>query len=320
MRIKHSVMVGLMGRLYDRFHEYQPPLSLAERLELVSHIEGADGIEIVYPSEFGDVAQAIQQIKDSGLGVSAVNVNVKSEARWRHGSFTAPDPLIRKAAIEQVKAGMDIAAELGTGMVSCCPLIDGHNYSFQVDYMQQWEWLVEGIRAAALHRSDIRLSLEHKPNESRNYVILGDVGRTLFLCEQLDLPNVGITVDIGHALVAKETPAAMVCLAAAANRLFYIHFNDNGRDWDWDMIPASVNLWDTLETLYYLDHLGWEGWFSYDVINRDGDVVRTQQATIRVMQATQRMLDKLGRERLGALIREGDPARTMEYLMETLAA
>jgi xylose isomerase len=215
---------------------------------------------------------------------------------------------------------MDIAAELGTDMVTCCPLIDGHNYSFQVDYWQQWHWLVEGIREAALHRSDIRLSLEYKPNESRNFVILGDLGRTLFLCEQIGLSNVGVTLDVGHALVAKETPAAMVCLAAAVDRLFYVHFNDNGRDWDWDMIPASVNLWDTLETLYYLDRLEWEGWFSYDVVNRDGDVVRTQQATIRVMQATERLLDKLGREKVGALIRDGDPAQTMEYLMETLVS
>ncbi len=313
-------MIGLLGRLYDRFHEYQPARSLAERLAMAAQVEGVDGIEVVYPSEFGNVAQAIQQIQDSGLAVSAVNVNVKSEAKWRHGSFTASDPLIRKAAVEQVKTGMDIAAELGTDLVTCCPLIDGHNYSFQVDYLQQWDRLVEGVREAALHRSDIRVSLEHKPNESRNFVILGDVGRTLFLCEQLGLPNVGVTLDIGHALVAKETPAAMVCLAVAVDRLFYVHFNDNGRDWDWDMIPASVNLWDTLETLYYLDHLEWEGWFSYDVINRDGDVVRTQQATIRVMQATERLLDKLGRERLGALIREGDPAQTMEYLMETLVS
>jgi xylose isomerase len=313
-------MIGLLGRLYDRFHEYQPARSLAERLAMAAQVEGVDGIEVVYPSEFGNVAQAIQQIQDSGLAVSAVNVNVKSEAKWRHGSFTASDPLIRKAAVEQVKTGMDIAAELGTDLVTCCPLIDGHNYSFQVDYLQQWDWLVEGVREAALHRSDIRVSLEHKPNESRNFVILGDVGRTLFLCEQLGLPNVGVTLDIGHALVAKETPAAMVCLAVAVDRLFYVHFNDNGRDWDWDMIPASVNLWDTLETLYYLDHLEWEGWFSYDVINRDGDVVCTQQATIRVMQATERLLDKLGRERLGALIREGDPAQTMEYLMETLVS
>jgi xylose isomerase len=318
--IRHSIMVGLLGRLYDRFHEYQPPRSLADRLAMVSQVSGADGIEIVYPGEFENMPATVQLVKDSGLAVSAVNVNVKSENRWRHGSFTSPDPAIRQAAVDQVKVGLDLAAELGTDLVTCCPLIDGHNYSFQVDYSQQWNWLVEGIQAAARHRSDVRLSLEYKPNEARNYIILGDLGRTLFLCEQVGLAHVGVTLDIGHALVARETPAAMICLAAIAQRLFYVHFNDNGRDWDWDMIPASVNLWDTLESLFYLERMKWDGWFSYDVINRDSDAVHTQQATIRTILAAQRMLDKLGRDRLEALILKGDPALTMEYLMETLAA
>jgi xylose isomerase len=120
--------------------------------------------------------------------------------------------------------------------------------------------------------------------------------------------------------LAKETPAAMACLAAAAGRLFYLHFNDNGREWDWDMIPASVNLWDTLETLYYLDRLDWSGWFSYDVNNRDGDAVGTQRSVIRAMVAAEQILRKLGRAQLDELVQRGDPGTTMEYLLETLAS
>jgi xylose isomerase len=146
------------------------------------------------------------------------------------------------------------------------------------------------------------------------------MGQALHLCDEVGLPNVGVTMDVGHALIAKETPAAMVCLAAEAGRLLYIHFNDNGREWDWDMIPGAVNLWDVVETLYYLDRLGWTGWFSYDVINRDGDALRTQQAALRSMRAAEYLLAKLGREELAALIQAGDPARTMEHLMGTIAS
>ncbi len=320
MHVKHSIMVGLLGRQADRFHEYQPARPLSERLAMVRQIEDVDGIEVVYPAEFARPAEALPLIRDSGLAVSAVNVNVKAEAKWRHGSFTSPDPAIRAEAVQYLKTGMDLAAELGSDLVTCCPLIDGHNYPFQVDYLAQWRWLVEGVREAARHRSDVRVSLEYKLNEVRNYVVLGDMGRALHLCQQVGLANVGITMDVGHALVAKETPAAMVCLAADAGRLFYVHFNDNGREWDWDMIPASVNLWDVVETLYYLDRLGWEGWLSYDVVNRDGDPVRTQQAAVRVMRLAERLLAKLGRERLAALIQAGDPAQTMEHLLGTVAS
>lgn len=319
MNIKHSIMIGLLGRVADRFHEYQPALPLTERLAMVQAMEGVDGIEPVYPQEFAHPAETVALFQDSGLGISAVNVNVKGETKWRQGSFTSTDPAIRAEAIRYVKAGMDLAAELGANMVSCCPLIDGHNYPFQVDYVAQWHWLVEGIREAAQHRSDVRLSIEYKLNEARNYCIVGDMGRALHLCHQVDLPNVGITMDTGHALMAKETPAAVLSLAADVGRLFYVHFNDNGREWDWDMLPASVNVWDTVETLYYLERLGWEGWFSYDIYNRDSDPFAMQQATIRVMQAAERLLEKLGRDTIAELVRAGDPAQTMEYLVASLA-
>lgn len=318
MRLRHSVMVGLMGRQADRFHEYQSRHSFAECLRMTQQVEGVDGIEVVYPSDFRDVQETVSLIADSGLPVSAVNLNVKSAKKWQTGSFTSTDPQLRADAVRDLGIVMDLAAELDAWMVTCCPLIDGHNYSFQVDYLQQWRWLEEGIAEAVGHRSDVKVSLEYKLNESRNYVILGDMGRTLFLCERLGLPNLGVTMDVGHALVAKETPAAMLSLAAHAGRLFYVHFNDNGREWDWDMLPGSVNLWDLVEMLFYLDRLGWEGWLAYDVLTRDGDPVQTMNATIGIVKAAEALLDKLGRDRLEVFVQEGIPARAYSYLVESL--
>ena len=318
MKLQHAVMVPLMGRQSDRFHEYQPAQGLARRLEMTHQVRGVDGIEVVYPSDFRDLDACVAMIERSGLPVSAVNLNVKSEKKWQSGSFTSTDPRLRADAVADLKLVMDLAADLGSGMVTCCPLIDGHNYSFQADYLKQWRWLEEGIAEAARHRSDVRISLEYKLNESRNYVILGDMGRTLYLCEKLGLPNVGVTMDVGHALVAKETPAAMVALAAQADRLFYVHFNDNGREWDWDMLPGTVNLWDLVEVIFYLDRLGWEGWLAYDVLTRDGDPVETMSATIAIMKAAEALLDKLGREKLEALVAEGIPARAFQYLVGAL--
>ena len=318
MKLRHSVMVPLMGRQADRFHEYQPAKDLAERLEMTQRVRGVDGIEVVYPSDFRDLEAAVATIKAAGLPVSAVNLNVKSDKKWQNGSFTSMDPQLRADAVADLKRTMDLAAELDAWMVSCCPLIDGHNYSFQVDYTKQWRWLEEGIAEAARHRDDVKISLEYKLNESRNYVILGDMGRTLYLCERLGLPNVGVTMDVGHAFVAKETPAAMLALAEQAGRLFYVHFNDNAREWDWDMLPGSVNLWDLVEVLFYLDRAGWEGWLAYDVLTRDGDPVEQMNATIAIMKAAEQLLDKLGRDRLETFIEEGIPARTFEHLVRSL--
>jgi len=318
MELKHSVMVPLMGRQADRFHEYQPARDLAERLAMAKRVRGIDGIEVVYPSDFVDPEEAISMIRDCGLPVSAVNLNVKSAKKWQPGSFTATDPGLRADAVADLKIAMDLAAGLGAWMVTCCPLIDGHNYAFQADYVKQWRWLEEGIAEGARYRSDVKVSLEYKLNESRNYVVLGDMGRTLYLCERLGLPNVGVTMDVGHALMAKETPAEMMCLAAEAGRLYYVHFNDNGREWDWDMLPGSVNLWDLIEMMFYLDRLAWEGWLAYDVSTRNDDPVEMMSATIAIVEAARQLLDKLGRERLQEFVDEGRPARAFEYLVRSL--
>ncbi len=319
MRAKHAVMVGLLGEQHDRFHRYTQARDLAERLDLLHQVPGCAGIEIVYPSEFSDPDASVKTLKDSGWPVAAVNLNVKSETKWRDGSFTSNDPAVRADAIQAMRTAMDLAAELGSSLVTCCPLIDGHNYAFQADYVAQWHRLAEGITKAAQHRDDVRVSLEFKPNESRNYCTLADTGRALYLCEQIGLDHVGITYDMGHALVAGEAPAATAALAADAGRLFYMHFNDNARDWDWDMIPGSVNPWDLLETLYFLDRADWQGWFCYDVLTRSGDdVVGVQQATIVVMDTALALLDRIGRQRLAQMIAEGAPHKSVPALWRSL--
>ena len=319
MKLRHSIMLGMMGKIADRFHQYQPDYDLAERLSMVRQVEGVDGIEIVYPGDFADMDATVKMVADSGLAVSAVNLNVKSQKKWQGGSFTAPDAGLRAQAVADMRIAMDLAAEFGSTMITCCPLIDGHNYNFQVDYLKQWAWLEEGIAAAAAYRDDIRISLEYKLNESRNYCILGDMGRALFLCERVGQPHVGVTMDVGHALIAKEAPAEMLAIAAQAGRLFYVHFNDNAREWDWDMLPGSVNIWDMVEMLYYMDRLNWDGWLSYDVATRDGSHVEQMTATIAIVEAGIRLLDKLGRETIQGFIEEGIPARAYKYLYESLA-
>ena len=318
MQLKHSVMIGFMGRQFDRFHEYQPGHTLAERLDMAARVKGMDGIEPVYPNDFVDGQKSIDRIRDSGLAISAVNVNVKGEAKWRRGSFTSPDPAIRAEAVNYVKTAMDLAADLGTKMVTCCTLIDGHNYSFEADYLSQWRWLEDGIAEVARYRSDIRVSLEYKPNESKNYVVMGDMGRTLYLCERIGQPNVGVTMDVGHALLAKETPAEMLAIAGQADRLFYVHFNDNAREWDWDMLPGAVNLWDVVEMLYYLERLDWDGWLSYDIVTRDGDPVETMDVGIAMVEMAMEALHKMGSERMTELIQEGVPAKTLNHMMRSL--
>ena len=109
-----------------------------------------------------------------------------------------------------------------------------------------------------------------------------------------------------------------MCLAAQADRLFYVHLNDNGREWDWDMLPGAVNFWDLIEVVFYLDRLDWEGWLAYDVVTRNGDVVESMAASIGIVETVLELVDKIGRERLQGFVDEGIPARAFQQLVGAL--
>ncbi len=154
-------------------------------------------------------------------------------------SRVAQEPM---RAMRVPKTAKDLAAELGTDLASGCTLIDAHTYPFQADYVAQWHWPAEGIREAARHRADVRTALEYTTKGSRKHYTLGDAGWALHLRPQVGSESVGVTFDVGHALIAGESPAAACALIADAGKLLSTHFNDNWTDRDGDMIPGSVHV------------------------------------------------------------------------------
>lgn len=75
----------------DRSATYQEPRGLAEKLALASWIEGARGVEPVYPFDFQGVNPETfkQLLAGNGLTVSSVNVNTKSEPEFHLGALTS---------------------------------------------------------------------------------------------------------------------------------------------------------------------------------------------------------------------------------------
>lgn len=315
---KNSVLLGTLGKYSDRFHTYQPPKSFAERLEIARTIPGTDGIEPVYPQDLGHEGEHAGLVRDGGFALSAVNVNLKGEDLFRAGSITNPDPGVRRRAVEYMTTAMDLAADLGTDMITVCPLIDGADHAFHVDHLAQWRWAIDGFAAAAAHREDVRVSIEYKAYEVRNRIVLPSMGRTLHFCDRVGAPNLGVTMDVGHALIEGEMPAAELAIAHEAGRLFYVHFNDNNRGADWDMPVASVNLWETLETLHYMDRVGYDGWIAYDVFTRAGDGAEAVAHTFETMDHLRALLDKIGDDRLSDAVASGDSARVTRDLIQAL--
>jgi len=262
--MKHAIITSFLGKLKDRFCEYQEPLTIEQKLEKMTRIPGARGAEVVHPYEVPPATEMIELLRRFSLSVSAVNVNIKLDAAFHAGALTNPDTGVRRKAVEMMQAAKDYAAAIGADKVTCCPLSDGYDYSFQTDYGKAWGRMVDCVTAAASHRPEVPLFLEYKPSETRVHCTLDSAAKTLLLIRDAGLPNLGVTVDIGHSIYGGETPAEALAHCVRAGVPYYIHINDNNGKWDWDLMAGTCNLWSYVEVLYYLKRYGYDGWVTSD--------------------------------------------------------
>jgi xylose isomerase len=320
MQNRYSVILGFLGQLRDRFATYHEPRDLVQKLDVAATIEGTEGVEAVYPFDYAgfSYAEYRQLLAERKLEVSSVNVNIKSEQKFHKGALTSTDPTIRKEAVKYIQAGMDWAAELSTNLITVCPLSDGHDYPLEIDYRQAWKWMVDCLGEAAAHRPEVKLSIEYKQSEPRARVIVPNAGTVLHLCEQIGLDNVGLTMDNGHALYVSETPAQVIAMAADAGRLFLVHINDNYRNWDWDLMPGTINYWDWLETILVLEEIGYDGWLVSDVFPARLDPVETLSASYRAIRNGEAMLDRFGRDKLREMIRNRDVIKIYDEFQQLM--
>jgi xylose isomerase len=317
---KYCVNAGFFGRRRDRFTEYQPDRTLEEKFGLISGIEGIEGIELKYPADFKNMQRVGQLLRDSGLVCSAVNVDIKDAAYFRHGALSARSAKSRNRAISMLREAMDIAAELKVDLVSTCPLADGYDYPFQIDYPIAWGHLVESLKSVVSYRKDVKLALEYQPHEPHARILLRNVGSLLYVCSEIGADNIGANLDIGHSFAALETPAESAALLAGKGRLFYIHTNDNtGDGGDWDMISGSVHFWHWLELLMVLDQIGYGGWLGGDITPKHMGPVEAFDTNTRMIERMMLLLQRLEPNKIRDLVKkEGNTPEIYNYLMDNL--
>lgn len=314
--MKHSIIMAFMGGQKDRFCTYFPSVTPAEKLEAISKVPGIDGVEIVYPFEIEDVVETGKLLREHGLGVAAVNANIKAGPQQQAGSSSVPDKAIRDDAVRIITEAMDIAAELGADKVTTCPLTDGYDYLMTVDYLEGWQNMVDTFRRAASHRDDIDLYLEFKDQETRVNCFLDNTAKTVCMIRDIGLPNVGVTLDIGHSLMAQETPAEGIALCHASNVPYYIHTNDNNGRWDWDMIAGTRGLWHFLEVFVYLKRFGYDGWLTSDMSPIRLDRVGAFDQNLKMTNKAIELVDSFDIDELFAMMKRGETLEILELLRE----
>ena len=316
--MNYAVILGNLGNTCDRFlssgYKEQPPKEVA--FQQAASIEGVSGIELVgsWDITTQNVGEVKKLLQANGLKLASIIPDHFSQKRWGKGAFTSRDPEIRRQAIGETKEMMDAAVELGGNLVNLWPGQDGYDYPFQGNFDEAWGWLVEGVRECANYRKDVKLALEYKPKEPRTHSFMARAADTLLVALDTGCLNVGVTIDTGHSFVGGENVSEAAALLMRYQKLFHMHFNDNYRSWDDDMIVGSVHLVEYVELLYWLDKLGYQGWYSMDQYPYREDGRAAINESVRFVDGLWKKMSAFGMDRFGALVQKGDATASTAVL------
>lgn len=239
--------------------------SVLDLIAQAGKVQGLTSLELNYPEHF--TKHSVADIKDAlaqaGLDVPALQLRWPAP-RFANGGFTNSDPEIRAEAVQLVREAVDLCASFGADHVLLWPAHDGYEYPLQMDYTKSWAWMVESLRTVADYNANIRISIEYKPAEPRGRTILNTTGAVMSLVNDCDRPNLGLTLDFGHLLMARENPAQSAAMCLAAGKLFGLQLNDSHGVADDGLMVGSIHLAETIELAYYLVREGYAGTYYFD--------------------------------------------------------
>ncbi len=323
--IKYSAIIGSLGQTCDRFMKcgYKDPEldkvefpDVIKNLEKMQVLEGAD----LYQATSGPLSDAdtVNEIlTGSGFVASSVLPLVFGERMWQKGSITAADAGVRAAAMKLMKKNIDFNAKLvGSPSVNLWLGQDGFDYPLQTNYTKQWDYLIKSVRELADYNTDIKITLEGKIREPRNRCLVDTTMTALLVCMEVDRPNVGVVIDTGHVFYAQQSVAQNIEVAARYGKLFMMHANDNYNLWDDDMIVGSLRLTEYIEMFYALRKAGYEGFVSVDIFPYREDQYEATKESVLNMKKYDEIVDRIGFEKLGDVIENGDPCEMTKVIRE----
>jgi xylose isomerase len=298
---RYATGLWALGGAADRFLPSgytDKAVTLHELVNRAGSVDGIDGVEIISSQLNGiDVTDFKQCLAENKLQLTSILADTFGDRKFKLGSITHTQKEVRQDAIGLCKRTVDLAAELD------CPAIvlwlgsDGYDYSFQVDYRDHWNTLRDSIIEIADYNKKMKICLEYKLKEPRKYMSIGAVGKALNLAKQCG-DTVGCVIDFGHSLMAKEKPAESAVLLQMNGKLFNVHMNDAYGDWDDDLIAVSVHLQESLEFMYYLEKMKYDGWVGLDIFPFRMDGTVAAELCIKNLRSVEKILSRIDKEEL----------------------
>ena len=172
------------------------------------------------------------------------------------------------------------------------------------------------IRDSYAGGKGLKVSIEYKPCEPRAFSMIDGIGLTLQMIDEVDRPNIGVTLDFCHMLMKRENPAYSLALAARKNKLYGLHMNDGYGELDNGLIFASVSMPQALEFVYYLKKYNYDEVVFFDSFPIREEAQQEVSANIKAFKALSNAIDSYGMDRIEEVIKEQDGIKAQKLVLD----
>jgi xylose isomerase len=247
-----------------------PEVAVAKLAEL-----GAYGVSFhdndVFPfnATAAEKSSAIQRLRravdGAGLVIPMVTTNLFSHPVFRDGAFTANDREVRRFALRKVADNLDIAAELGAGIIVFWGGREGAESGAAKDVraaLDRYKEAFDILTGYVIEQGyNMRFAIEPKPNEPRGDIFLPTIGHALSFINELEHSEmVGLNPEVGHEEMASLNFAHGLAQALWHGKLFHVDLNgQNGPRYDQDLRFGAGNARGAFWTVDILESGGYEG-------------------------------------------------------------
>ena len=163
-------------------------------------------LDTFWKNQAREIPEIKQVLADNGMSLACYAVS---------NNFASPDAE-RKQALDTIKRGVEVGAELGTKIIR----VFGGDVSEGVSVEEGERWITEGLGAAAefAETHDVHLCLEN------HGLLVGHSDQVYRVLSDINHPHLASTFDMGNFLLAADKP--LEALDTLAPFIRHVHAKD----------------------------------------------------------------------------------------------
>jgi len=231
--------------------------NVGEHRSLLQRIRdwGFDGVEFPIAAMTEPQAHELGELADGiGLGRTAIQGLDATEA-----DPASENPLLREAAVEQLKVAIHKTAALGCDLLAG-PLFQGMGrFSGEPPTADEWKWAVDTLHVVAEYAASLQIRLALEPLNRFESYLVNTLAEGARFCAEVGLPNVGLLADTHHANIEEQRPAEVwqqYCVS-----IFHVHISENHRG-----VPGRGHAIGS-EIFQALRKSGYDGWLTIEAFS-----------------------------------------------------